>query len=66
MGADHDVIKAINYAKDDERISTLVLELDYLVYGGISKIQEINVALAAFRSSGKKIIAAGDSFSQDQ
>ena len=61
-----DVIDAIHYAKDDDRINVLVLSLDYFAYGGISKIQEIAVALDDFRSSGKKIIAAGDSFSQDQ
>lgn len=61
-----DVIDAIDYAKDDGRINTLVLSLDGLAYGGISKMQEIASALEAFRSTGKKIIATGDNFSQDQ
>ena len=61
-----DVIDAIRYASDDERINLLVLSLDNFAYGGISKIQEVSVALEQFRSSGKKIISVGDSYSQDQ
>ena len=61
-----DVIDAVQHAKEDDRITLLVLSLDNFVYGGISKIQEIAAALEDFRSSGKKIIAAGDSYTQDQ
>lgn len=61
-----DVIDAITFAKDDERINSLVIKLDYLARGGISKMQEVAVALEDFRRSGKKIIAVGDSFNQDQ
>lgn len=61
-----DVIDAVNYASNDPRINTLVLSLDQLMYGGISKMQEIAPALQAFRSSGKKIIAIGDNYTQDQ
>ena len=61
-----DVIDAISYATEDERINTLVLQLDNMSYGGISKMQEIAVALDDFRKSDKKIIAIGDHFNQDQ
>ncbi len=61
-----DVIDAIRYASEDQRINTLVLQLDDLAFGGISKIQEIATVLEEFRSSGKKIIAIGDNYSQDQ
>ncbi|KKK74471.1 hypothetical protein LCGC14_2883430, partial [marine sediment metagenome] len=61
-----DVIDAIDYGREDERITTLVLSLDEMVYGGISKMQEIAPALQRFRDSGKKIIAVGDNYSQDQ
>jgi len=69
--ADHevllrDVIQAIEYARDDPAINSLVMELDQLAYVGISKTQEIVRALEAFRESGKPIIAVGDYFSQDQ
>lgn len=62
----HDVIKAVDYAREDKRINTLVLSLDYFAYGGISKISELSKSLQAFRDAGKKIIAVGDNFSQDQ
>mgnify|MGYP003385412812 CR=1 FL=1 len=61
-----DVTDAIRYASEDKRINTLVLSLDELAFGGISKIQEIGVALEGFRRSGKKIIAVGDHYTQDQ
>lgn len=61
-----DVIEAINFARDDERINTIVLRLDDFVYGGISKILEISAALQNFREAGKKVIAIGDNYSQDQ
>ena len=37
-----DVIDAVRYASEDPRITTLVLKLDDLAFGGISKIQEIS------------------------
>ena len=61
-----DVIDAINYAKDDDRIKVLVLSLDNMVYGSIAKLQEIAPVLQSFRESDKKIIAFGDNYSQDQ
>lgn len=61
-----DVIEAIDYAAEDPAINSLVMELDFLVYVGISKTQEILPALANFRESGKPIIAIGDYYTQDQ
>jgi protease-4 len=61
-----DVIEAIDYAAVDPAINSLVMELDFLVYVGISKTQEILPALANFRESGKPIIAIGDYYTQDQ
>lgn len=61
-----DVIDAISLAKKDERITSLIIKQDYLAYAGISKMQEIAAALEDFRSSGKKIIAIGDHYNQDQ
>tara|TARA_B110000503_G_scaffold20552_1_gene30937 strand:- start:52941 stop:54722 length:1782 start_codon:yes stop_codon:yes gene_type:complete len=61
-----DVIEAIDYAAEDPAINSLVMELDFLVYVGISKTQEILPALANFRESGKAIIAIGDYYTQDQ
>jgi len=40
--------------------------VDELAPSGLSKLQEISAALRDFRASGKRVIAAGDSFSQTQ
>ena len=69
--ADHevllrDVIAAIEYARDDPAINSLVMELDRLMYVGISKTQEIVRALDSFRETGKPVVAVGDYYTQDQ
>lgn len=61
-----ELVDAINHAANDKRVTTLVLEPDFLLAGGISKLQEIGQALDNFKSSGKKIIAFGDNFTQEQ
>jgi protease-4 len=61
-----DVLDAIEYAGKDPAINSLVMELDQLVYVGLSKSLEISAALASFRETGKPVVAVGDYFSQDQ
>jgi len=61
-----DVTDAIAAAKADSRIKLIVLDLDEMEPSGLSKLQEISAALRDFRASGKRVIAAGDSFSQSQ
>lgn len=61
-----DLVNAINYAANDQRVTALVLELDLLLGGGISKLQEVGQALENFKTSGKKIVAFGDNYTQDQ
>lgn len=61
-----DVLDVIAKAKNDDRVQLLVLQLQGLKSTGLSKLQDIGAALIDFKSSGKKIIALGDSFSQDQ
>jgi protease-4 len=61
-----DVIEAIDYAAADPAINSLVMELDSLVYVGISKTQEIVQALENFRKTGKPVVAIGDYYTQDQ
>lgn len=62
----HDLTEAIDEASDDPRITSLVLELDYLLGGGLTKLEEVAQALSRFRESGKPIIAVGDSYTQEQ
>jgi protease IV len=61
-----DVTDAIAAAKSDSRIKLIVLDVDEMGPTGLSKLQEIGAALRDFRASGKRVIAAGDSFSQSQ
>ncbi len=61
-----DVIEALRAARDDVRIKAVVLRLDGMSGGGLSKLQEIAAELAHFKESGKTVIAIGDAFSRDQ
>lgn len=61
-----DVENAIYQAKDDDRITGIVLDLSYFEGGDTPSIQFIGEALKRFKKSGKPVIAAGDLFSQKQ
>ena len=61
-----DIIDAIDFARDDPSVNSLVMELDELGYLGISKTQEIAVALESFKATGKPVVAVGDYYTQDQ
>jgi protease-4 len=61
-----DLLNVISKAKNDDRLQILVLQLQGLKPTGLSKLQDIGAALIDFKTSGKKIIALGDQFSQDQ
>ncbi|MBB3167804.1 signal peptide peptidase SppA [Simiduia aestuariiviva] len=59
------LVDAINRAADDDRVTTLVLDLNYLLGGGLSKMEEVGEALEHFRTREKPIIAFADSFNQN-
>ena len=61
-----DLVKAIDDAAKDDRISGMVLQLDYLIGGGLSKMLEIGHALEKFKATGKAIIATSENYSQQQ
>ncbi len=61
-----DLLEAVRAARDDERIAALVLETDNLGGGGLSKLAELRAAIAAFKTSGKPVLARGERFSQNQ
>ena len=61
-----DVTDALAVAADDDRIQAVVLSLDDLQGGGLSKLRDIAAAIAAFRESGKEVIAMGDAYTQEQ
>jgi protease-4 len=59
-----DVIDGLRYAKDDDRISSVVLDLSSMPAGGFSKLERIGDAIDDFRESGKPVIARADFYSQ--
>lgn len=61
-----DILDAIDYAGEDDNISSIVLSLNNLQPSGFSKLQDIADALTRFSESGKKIYAYADNYSQGQ
>lgn len=61
-----EVVDTIDYAAHDDRITGLLLHLDNLEGGGLSKLQEIGEAIERFRAEGKPVIALADSYTQQQ
>lgn len=61
-----DLVEAVRNAASDERIRTLVLDLDGLGGAGLSKLEELADEIARFRASGKPVYAVGNGFSRDQ
>jgi protease-4 len=59
-----DIIDALNYAKEDDRIEVVYIELSSLLGGGLSKLQRIAAAMEDFKTSGKPVIASADYLSQ--
>ena len=59
-----DVVDALAAAKTDERISSVYLDLDDMGGAGMTVLEDVAAALADFRKSGKKVVAAGDTFDQ--
>jgi len=55
---------ALEFAKDDDRIDVVYLELSKLFGAGLSKLQRIGAAIEDFRSSGKTVLANADFMSQ--
>lgn len=61
-----DVVAAIRHASNDRRITGLILNMNYLQHGSLSKMQEIGQAINEFKQSQKPVIAYGDGLSQGQ
>jgi len=59
-----DITDALAFAKDDDRIKLVVLQLDELNHGLLPKLERITAAIEEFKTSGKKVVAAGDNYSQ--
>ncbi len=61
-----DVTAAIRHAATDTRITALVLDVNGMMGGGFSKLEEVGQAIEHFKESGKPVIAFADQFSQSQ
>lgn len=61
-----DLIEAVDRASEDERIETLVLDLDGMGNAGLSKLQELGRAIERFKASGKPVIAMASAYSQER
>jgi protease IV len=59
-----DVVDSLGYAKDDDRIQAVYLDLSDMLGGGLSKIRRIAAAIDDFKTSGKPVIASSDFYSQ--
>jgi protease-4 len=60
-----DLTEAIEAAKEDKRIKTLVLEFDAMGGAGQPTLDEFARAVKSFRESGKKVIAYGTGYGRD-
>lgn len=62
----YDLIDALENAKDDKRITALVISPQYLTGAGLTKLEELAAAINDFKSSGKKVFAFADNYNQTQ
>ena len=61
-----DVLLTIENAREDSRISAMVLDLHGLGSAGMDKLKQIALAIEDFKGSGKPVYAVGDYYSQGQ
>lgn len=61
-----DLIETLDEGAKDPRIDFVVLKLDGLESAGLAQLQELGGAIQRFHKSGKKVIAYGPWYEQDQ
>lgn len=59
-----DVVDALAYGATDSRIKAVLLDLNGLGGGGLAKLERFAEAVAAFRASGKPVIATANFYGQ--
>jgi protease-4 len=59
-----DIVDGLGFAKEDDRITMVLLDLSGMPGGGLSKLQRIAEAIDDFRQSGKPVIATADYYGQ--
>lgn len=61
-----ELLDAVRAAREDERITALILETDGLEGSGIARLAELRAEIEAFRASGKPVLARGERFTEGQ
>ena len=61
-----DLVDILKLAKDDDKIPLMVLDLNQLAGGGLSKMQVLAEAVKDFKDSGKKVYVYANFLSQNQ
>jgi len=61
-----DVLDTIHLARDDARIRLMVLDLGKMERTPLSRLRVLRQAILDFKSSGKRVVAVGDYYSQSQ
>jgi protease-4 len=59
-----DVVDGLHFARDDDRITGVVLDLGGLGRSGLSQLERVGEAIDSFRESGKPVIAVADFYGQ--
>lgn len=59
-----DVVDAIDSAREDSRVKALVLDLSEMGPAGMTKLEDLKMAIGRFKQSGKKVIATSSLYDQ--
>ena len=59
-----DIVDALRFAKDDDDIEMVHLEVSTMHGAGLSKLQRVAAAIDDFKTSGKLVVASADFMSQ--
>lgn len=59
-----DIVDALAFAKNDDRIEVVYLELSSVLGTGLSKLQRVAAAIQDFKTTGKPVIASADFLGQ--
>ena len=59
-----DVLSALDAAGKDAKVGQVLLDLDGFSGAGLAGLHEVAAALQRFKTSGKKVLAYGDNYSQ--
>ena len=59
-----DIVDALRFAKDDDDIDIVYLEVSTMLGAGLSKLQRVAAAIDDFKTSGKLVVASADYMTQ--